>query len=981
MTGLKGKANLARLIEEGIEHSGLPMDQLAIAGASKEYDDGSLHFRGTPITTLLNSAANKGESANADTDRTLIFPGSLATAIRAIENGLIPLVDQLVCYEDDQWVTASKLVDHYPPIKKLDPRFLVSLLDGKLGYEDRPLFRRYQPWVDQRERAFTRLLSQLATFPGKMPYVVTRRLLFCIGSLNSGGAERQIVNTIGGLRDRGIQDLHLLVENLDLSEADRFYKERADSYARVFTLDTFDVDEQWLGWCQQFPDFVDAFTYGMTLRMLKCVEVIREIGPEVLHVSLDWSNVLMGLSAVLAGVPNIFISGRNVGPRHFNFYQPFMYPAYRALLACPNVHMTNNSEGGRRDYCEWLGIEESKVGIVRNGLSLEEFAVSRAEDGENIRRELNIASDSQIVLGVFRICDEKQPLLWIETAKKIQRARPRACFALCGHGPLQESVLAYADKIGLENFYFLGVRSDIRDVIAGCDLVLQTSKFEGTPNTLIEAQAIGIPVVTTPAFGAAEAVEDGVTGFVVDSASAAVIAKTCVRVLDDQILRENVKEAGPQFSHETFSFDRMIDNTLASYYNVGVKWTSEYTEPNVLYGASVDISSFTSIVDKTWAFHLPEYQHVADTEKSQNSPFMILEDGKLLGPGHCGHEELAREGMGRYSHWDEYFYFSTSDGSDPNANRRKYSLVVEHDRAGELSRDLPGAEQDLNPKRRYGFRLKIGAFEYVDGETWSCFLPDYSSVADSVDAQNSPFELLEDGVPLGPGHCEHEVLKLEGAGRYSHWGKFLYFSASDGSDPNTNDKEYSLAVDSHRTADLQKLRVLKKQAARRRKAEKQASVKEAKRQRLANKQNPPRLKPKEVAKRDAPAEVRLEPPAPLKKRIEFELKIEEFNHVSGETWGYYLPQYSSFADTVKVQDSPFELQEDGVFLGPGHCGHDELNAEGGGRYSHWGDFLYFSTSDGSDPNTNGRDYRLVVTGSSDGILKHLARAKSNREIA
>jgi hypothetical protein len=57
--------------------------------------------------------------------------------------------------------------------------------------------------------------------------------------------------------------------------------------------------------------------------------------------------------------------------------------------------------------------------------------------------------------------------------------------------------------------------------------------------------------------------------------------------------------------------------------------------------------------------------------------------------------------------------------------------------------------------------------------------------------------------------------------------------------------------------------------------------------------------------------------------------------------------------------STLRLREDGHPLGPGHCSHDEVRRLGGGRYSHWGSLLYFSSSDNSDPSSNGRSYDVV----------------------
>lgn len=53
------------------------------------------------------------------------------------------------------------------------------------------------------------------------------------------------------------------------------------------------------------------------------------------------------------------------------------------------------------------------------------------------------------------------------------------------------------------------------------------------------------------------------------------------------------------------------------------------------------------------------------------------------------------------------------------------------------------------------------------------------------------------------------------------------------------------------------------------------------------------------------------------------------------------------------------LCEDGAPLGPAHCPHTEIREKGGGRYSHWGQAIYFSTSDNSDPTTNGRSYTFA----------------------
>lgn len=87
-----------------------------------------------------------------------------------------------------------------------------------------------------------------------------------------------------------------------------------------------------------------------------------------------------------------------------------------------------------------------------------------------------------------------------------------------------------------------------------------------------------------------------------------------------------------------------------------------------------------------------------------------------------------------------------------------------------------------------------------------------------------------------------------------------------------------------------------------------------------------------------------------------------FRHGGGKRWIAALP--SGFAGPSDTNKEPvrsnLRLQEDGTLLGPPHATHDAIGREGGGRYSHWIEGLYFSSSDGSDPNLNGRSYTAVI---------------------
>ncbi len=86
----------------------------------------------------------------------------------------------------------------------------------------------------------------------------------------------------------------------------------------------------------------------------------------------------------------------------------------------------------------------------------------------------------------------------------------------------------------------------------------------------------------------------------------------------------------------------------------------------------------------------------------------------------------------------------------------------------------------------------------VQKEKNHCYTSDLPGKAEKGDGQHSPFRsrlvLYEDGVPLGPAHSTHERIRALGRGLYSHWDRILYFSASDNSDPRTNNRHYSASI-------------------------------------------------------------------------------------------------------------------------------------------------------------------------------------------
>ncbi len=110
-----------------------------------------------------------------------------------------------------------------------------------------PWARRLQPRFDRREDIVATTLQHPGDFPFRTTHAIEGRVLLAIGTLGSGGAERQLVNTAEGLRARGIDDVHVLVSYLHDDPSKAFYLERARACAKS-VCETPRVDYSGTSW-------------------------------------------------------------------------------------------------------------------------------------------------------------------------------------------------------------------------------------------------------------------------------------------------------------------------------------------------------------------------------------------------------------------------------------------------------------------------------------------------------------------------------------------------------------------------------------------------------------------------------------------------------------------------------------------------------------------------------------------------------------
>lgn len=378
--------------------------------------------------------------------------------------------------------------------------------------------------------------------------------VFVTDSLSAGGAERQWCYLARELARRGYL-VSLLVDNLREHHA-HYLPLLTGSPVAIHAIETYrtaiDVDL--------------SIPTGIPYSVARYVLALRHLRPTHVLCQLDYPNLLGGAGALLAdcGVERVLLSFRNVNPSHFDYiHTSWMLPWYQALLRSPQVVLSGNSLAGNLDYAAWLGIPKQQIAYIPNALSVEAFQ-STCSRGES-RRRLGIPEYAPVILGVFRLSAEKNPLLFLRVIQRLLQKYPNLTVLHAGEGHDAESVHAAAREYGLDSSVrFFGRREDIPDLMQAADLLLLCSDHEGLPNVLLEAQAQELPVVTTDAGSARDAIREGATGLLAQRNDLETLTRHCETLLDDPQKRQAMGRAGRAFVLERFTPEALADNTLAA---------------------------------------------------------------------------------------------------------------------------------------------------------------------------------------------------------------------------------------------------------------------------------------------------------------------------------------------------------------------------------------------------------------------------------
>lgn len=303
--------------------------------------------------------------------------------------------------------------------------------------------------------------------------------------------------------------------------------------------------------------------WRMPVAILDFRGLIARERPDIVHVNSSRDSWIATLAARLVSPRPKVIRTRHISAPLTN--NAATYLLYRRLF---DMVIVTGGERTRQDLIRRDGLAPDRVAAFPIGLDVEQF--SPAPPMRDIRHELGLSADQRLVGLISYLRDYKGHTYFVEAAARVLKQHQRVSFLIVGEGPEERNIRAQIERLGVgQHVRMLGFRDDLLDIFRSLTVfVIPTIEGDTIPQVLMQALAIGLPVVSTTTGSIPDVVKDGVSGLIVPPRDAEALADGIGRLLGDSALCAKLGREGRLTVERHYSLDRMVDELEHVYRRV-----------------------------------------------------------------------------------------------------------------------------------------------------------------------------------------------------------------------------------------------------------------------------------------------------------------------------------------------------------------------------------------------------------------------------
>ncbi|MDQ5985415.1 MAG: D-inositol 3-phosphate glycosyltransferase [Syntrophus sp. SKADARSKE-3] len=305
------------------------------------------------------------------------------------------------------------------------------------------------------------------------------------------------------------------------------------------------------------PELVRSIRPMEDIRALVALfRMFRQLKPHIVHTHTSKAGILGRLAALVARVPIIVHTPHgHVFWGYFNYLTTMLFIGLERIAATFTDRLVMLTEQERQDHLQCHIAREPKFTIIHSGVDFRLFRNVDQAAALSIRNQLSIPDDAFVIGSVGRLTPIKGHRYLLGALAALKDRIPQAVCCLLGDGEMREALEAEALHMGIRNrVFFLGWRPDVAEIMSMFDIFAFPSLNEGMGKVLVEAMALGKPVVASAVGGITNLVTSGLNGILIPPGNAEILADSIELLYRDNKVREDMatkcKAASDQYSSD-----------------------------------------------------------------------------------------------------------------------------------------------------------------------------------------------------------------------------------------------------------------------------------------------------------------------------------------------------------------------------------------------------------------------------------------------
>jgi glycosyltransferase involved in cell wall biosynthesis len=304
---------------------------------------------------------------------------------------------------------------------------------------------------------------------------------------------------------------------------------------------------------------------GRTARIRALRGIVREVSPDLMQTTLIGSTMVGRLAGAGTGIPlltslvNVPYSDERRGDPHVNALALRLVQAADSWTA---RHLTTHfhaiTHAVKRGAVRDLRIPEERITVIERGRDTERLGDPSPQRRHRAREMLGLAPDAEVIVAIGRQEFQKGHRFLFEAMTDLAASRPQAVLLIVGRGGAEADHLRrLAARPPLDRVIrFLGHRQDVPEILSAADVFAFPSLWEGLGCAVLEAMALGLPIVASDLEPIREVVEDGRCAVLVPPRTPGALASSISSLLDDRARAQALGVAGREIFRRRFTLER-----------------------------------------------------------------------------------------------------------------------------------------------------------------------------------------------------------------------------------------------------------------------------------------------------------------------------------------------------------------------------------------------------------------------------------------